>query len=368
MRKLMRIVVGATALAGGVALAVGPAMADPINGSGKAVVPRATDIVGVGADTSANVFDQFAVDYNKTISSTKPHLYTWDATNPKTGAVDDPIKTKSGCSAIQRPDGASTGITALTANTKVSGHKSDYCIDFARSSSGRSTQLKGPGGVVFVELGKDAITWATNAKTNAPANLSTAQLAAIYSCTDKTWNNVGGKSTATIKPFLPLTGSGLRKSFLKDIGVATPGSCVNSSVVVNEGTDPQFKNNANALVPYSVAKYLSQVYRSAKCGRKPTKSQNLFGCDQHGSFVLHSINGTAPTSGKGSSQTINKTFTAGFFNTIYDVVRWASTKDNIPAYLESLFGAKGWLCKSSTAKKDLLNYKLLPTPLCGIGS
>jgi ABC-type phosphate transport system substrate-binding protein len=367
MRKLIRIVVGATALASGAALAIGPAMADPINGSGKAVVPRATDIVSVGSDTSENVFDQFSVDYNKTISSAKPHLYSWDATNAKTGKTDDPIKTKAGCSAIPRPDGATTGIAALQGNTKVPGHKSDYCIDFARSSSGRSTQTKGPGGVVFVELAKDAISWATNAKTNAPANLSTAQLAAIYSCTDRKWSQVGGKSGATIQPFLPPTSSGLRKSFLKDLGVPA-GSCVNSSVQQNEGTNKQFKNNANALVPYSVAKYLSQVYRSAKCGKKPTKNQNLFGCDEHGSFVLHSINGTKPTTGRGSGQTINPAFTSGFFNTIYDVVRWAAgTKGNIPAYLEPIFGTSGWLCKNKTAKKDLTNYYLLPSALCGVG-
>jgi hypothetical protein len=40
----------------------------------------------------------------------------------------------------------------------------------------------------------------------------TAQLAAIYTCADTTWNQVGGSSTATIQPFLPQTGSGLRTS------------------------------------------------------------------------------------------------------------------------------------------------------------
>ncbi len=46
------------------ALAVGPALADPINGSGKPVTPKETDIVGVGSDTIQNVLDQFSFDYN----------------------------------------------------------------------------------------------------------------------------------------------------------------------------------------------------------------------------------------------------------------------------------------------------------------
>ena len=60
-------------------------------------------------------------------------LYSWDATNPSTGAVGDPVVTKSGCASIPRPDGSSA-ITALEANTADG---SGFCIDFARSSGPR---------------------------------------------------------------------------------------------------------------------------------------------------------------------------------------------------------------------------------------
>jgi hypothetical protein len=92
-------------------------MADPPTG----VTPKETDVVGVGSDTIEFLFDQFSFDYNKT--HTGAHLYSWDATNPKTGAMGDNIVTKSGCSATPRPDGSSAGITALDANTKTSGRQ-----------------------------------------------------------------------------------------------------------------------------------------------------------------------------------------------------------------------------------------------------
>ncbi|HEX9032252.1 MAG TPA: substrate-binding domain-containing protein [Streptosporangiaceae bacterium] len=372
MRKLMKIAASAAVLASAVTLIAGPALADPVNGSGSPVTPKETDVVSVGSDTSEYLVDQLAFDYNKS-HSTGPRLYSWDAVNPVTGLTDN-IKTKFGCTAIVRPNGATAGLTAFYANAKTSDGK-HYCIDYVRSARGRSSTdpAKGPGGVTFVALAKDAISYAANATTNAPHNLTTAQLNAIYTCTATAWNQVGGTSTDTIQAFLPQTGSGLRTSFLKAIGVATPGSCVNSSVQQNEGTDPQFKGNADALVPYSVAKYISQRYHSAKCGVKPTATQNRFGCDEHGAFILNSVNGTKPTTGTGTGTTINPLFSAKFINAIYDVVRWAQTRDNIPAYLEPFFASafattRGWICSNTTARQDLINYGFLPTPFCGTGS
>ena len=371
MRKLIQmaartavVVVSAAVLAIG---AAGIALADPPSG----VTPKETAVVGVGSDTSEYLGDQLAFDYNKA-HSTGARLYSWDATNPKTGLAGDNIRLKAGCAVIPRPNGATAGLTAFFTNSKTSDHK-HFCIDYVRSARGRASTdpAKGPGGVLFVAQAKDAITYATNATTDAPANLTAAQLNAIYTCTDTTWNQVGGTSTATIQPFLPQTGSGLRSSFLKDIGVATPGSCVNSSVQQNEGTDPQFSNNPDALVPYSVAKWISQVFHSAKCGVKPTTTQNRFGCDEHGKFVLNSINGTKPTAGTGRTTVINSNFTPKFINPITDVVRWASTADHIPSYLERFFASAsrhGWICSSRQALQDIRNYGFLTTPFCGTGS
>ena len=84
----------------------------------------------------------------------------------------------------------------------------------------------------------------------------------------------------------------MAKSFLTMIGVPTPGSCVNQTVQQNEGVNPVLKD-ADAIVPYSIAKYIAQRYHSAKCLKsscapvsgvecKPASGKNLFGCDEHG--------------------------------------------------------------------------------------
>lgn len=349
--------------------------------------PAETAIVGVGSDTYQSVADQFSADYNATLkgTSTRP-LYNWDATNPTTGAALDPIVTKSGCSSIQRPDGGSAGLSAMDANAKTSDSK-QFCIDFTRIARARtpSDPSFGPGGVAFVPLAEDAITYATQATTDAPSNLTTAQLAGIYNCTTTNWSAVGGKS-ATIQPVLPQTGSALAKQFLTDIGVATPGACVNQTVQQNEGVDPALKTPA-AVVPYSVAKYIAQRFHSATCLNSgctpngsgvvctPAAGQNQFGCNLHGTLKLNSINGIAPTTGTGTGTTINTSFASSSYgNPISDVVRFdPTTPDHIPAYLERLYASAsastpGWACSNATAKADLKHYGYLLSPLCGIPS
>lgn len=370
MSKLLKLLGGVAAAATVAAITAGPALADPIGNNGKPVTPAASDVVGVGSDTIQSLLDQLSVNYNASRSA--PHLYSWDATNPTTGAVGDKITVKAGCAKIARPDGSSAGISALDNNTKVGSH---FCIDYARASRGRAAgdPVKGPGGILFVALAKDAVTYATRtASTNAPGNLTTAQLAKIYTCSVTNWNKVGGKAGA-IKPFLPQTGSGTRAFFLKAIGVTTPGTCVNSSVQENEGTNPAL-NNVNAIVPFSIAKYIAERYHSARCGVKPTGTQNRFGCDTHGVLGLNKINGTAPTTGKAPNVTINPGFTAAFVRTVYDVVRYSTTTaDHIPGYLEPFFASKsakvkGYTCNTAAGTNAIKNYGFLPTALCGSGS
>ena len=180
----------------------------------------------MGSDTIQNVLDQFAADYNPTVSATSTHLYSWDATNPLTGAIGDSIAEKTGCSSIPRPDGSSAGITQLATFQKTHDGKF-FCSSFARSSRARASTdpAFAPGGIAFVDLAGDAVTWSAQATTNAPATLTTAQLAAIYNCTDTNWSQVGGKN-APIHAFIPQSGSGTRSFFLGAIGIATPGSCV----------------------------------------------------------------------------------------------------------------------------------------------
>ena len=387
MRILSRLVTGAAVAAAAVAMVAAPALADPPTG----VTPRAVDVVGVGSDTIQNVFDQFSIDYNKTLTKAKsPRLYSWDALNPKTGLTDN-ITAKAGCAKAPRPNGSSAGIDAatggalaLTANTKTK--TKTFCTDFARSSRGFTPPgdpSPGPGGIQFLPFAQDAVTYATNGVTNAPAKLTTAQLAAIYTCVDTNWNQVGGKN-APINAQLPQTGSGTRKFFLTAVGsgtAITPGSCVNASAGEQAGAGKNFPQEnegvnkylqgPNVIYPYSIGKYIAEVFHSAKCLNvrcspvrgvicKPKKGQNRFGCDTHGKMVLRSINGTKPTVGTGAKQTINPKFSAAFRRLVYVVVRWAASQPgNVPKNLQKTFGPKGFICTSKTAHADLINYGFL---------
>ena len=378
MRILSRLVTGAAVAAAAIAMAAVPALADPPTG----VTPRAVDVVGVGSDTIQNVMDQFSHDYNATHTGVK--LYSWDATNPHTGALHDPLRFKAGCTLQQRPNGSSEGVTAVKTNEggSTAGHP---CEDFARSSRDRATTDPpfAAGGLAFVTLAGDAVTYATQPVTNAPANLTTAQLTRIYTCAVTNWRQVGGRN-APIRAFIPQSGSGTRSFFLKAIGVTAPGPCVSDGggkLEENEGVNPLL-HSPNVIFPFSIGKYVAEKFHSAPCFRadcafvkrgplkglacKPKAGQNLFGCDSHGVMVLHSINRTPPTVGAGKATKINPLFTPAFTRTLFEVVRFAPrTRDHIPANLEPFFGARGWVCATAAARADLLNYGFVILPSCG---
>ena len=376
MRIVSKLLTAAIAAAATTALAATPALADPPTG----VTPKPTDVVGVGSDTIQNVMDQFSVDYNKTHTAGK--LYSFDALNPTTGAMGDPIQTKSGSSncLIPRPDGSSAGITALGATKTTTGGAP--CIDFARSSRGPSA----PGPFTFINLAGDAVTYATQPGSHAPKNLTTAQLTSIYNCTVTNWNQVGG-SNAPIEAFLPQSGSGTRSFFLSALGLSAPGGCVSTSATragaagagdntmqENEGVAPILnQNKADIIFGFSTGKWIAERFHSGSCGTvaqcfadptncHPTATQNKFGCNTSGTMVLNSINGTKPTTGTGTGTVINRGFTATFTRLLYEVVNQPAADGTIPAKYKPYFGPTGFTCNSLTTTKDLKNYGFLKLP------
>ena len=373
MRILSKLVVGAAVAATAVTMAAPSALADPPTG----VTPAPNSVVAVGSDTIQNVFDQFSHDFNAT-HRTGRKLYSWDATNPRGGPPHDLIRFKRGCSLQPRPNGSSEGITAVGSNTGGR-TRGNPCEDLARSSRARATTDPpfALGGLTFVTLAGDAVTWSTPAVTHAPVRLSPAQLTAIYSCSVTNWRQVGGRN-APIKAFLPQSGSGTLKFFLKAIGVTTPGACVIQPATLeeNQGVNPLLQN-INAIYPFSIGKYIAEKFHSARCLNRsctpvrgvicrPGPGQNLFGCDTHGTYVLHPINRTPPTIGMGKNTRINPGFIANFTRKLFEVVRFdPRTRDHIPAYLEPFFGTRGWVCTNRTARADLLNYGFVILPICG---
>lgn len=384
MRMLSRILAGVGAGVAVAALVAGPALADPPTGK----TPRAQDAVGVGSDTTQFLYDQLSHDYNK-VTTHLNKLYSWDAV-----PQGQMITPKAGCSQIVRPTGSSAGISALETSQTITGG-TGFCIDYARSSRGRSSTdpACATGGICFIKLAGDAVTWASRSAsaggTNAPATLTLKQLQNIYLCKTTNWSTVGG-ANAPIHAFLPQTSSGTRAFFLLALGGGTtpltPGACVsnsNNTLIENEGVAPEL-NDADAIFPYSVADFIAQVYHSAQCTNgascgypnaptcSPVSPENLFGCDLHGVLTLNEIQGTKPTSpwplpapptppAVNNKVHISTTFDALFQRTVFTVVRFASTSDDIPAYLEPFFAAAaastpGWICGSSKGQSDIGAY------------
>ncbi|GGU99803.1 hypothetical protein GCM10010495_08060 [Kitasatospora herbaricolor] len=343
MRKTAAKLLTAAALATSlVSVASGTAMADP------SVVPATQDIVGVGSDTTQTVLNQFSTDYNAYLTglgdTTSPRLYSFDATGSAT------ITAKAGTTAFARPNGSGAGITALNQTSP-----SVLPIDFARSS--RAPQTGDLTTDIFVGFAKDAVTWsAKSTGSNAPANLTTADLKNIYNGTYTTWNqitDIAGYTgpNVTIKPYLPQASSGTRSFFLKAIGVTTLGANVVTGPEENEGTDAAL-NDANVIFPYSVGHYVGQVYGGHSSGT-----------DAAGVLSLRSINGVAPLT---ASNTINPTFANPTYGrTLYNVVRnaeWtAATTKGIA--LRNIFGTSGWICTNGAA--DIASYGFLTIGGCG---
>ncbi|MFD8322232.1 substrate-binding domain-containing protein [Kitasatospora purpeofusca] len=354
MRKTAAKLLAAVAIATSVAtVATGTAVADP---STLPTLPLAQDIVGVGSDTTQAVLNQFSTDYNAFLgaSSTLPRLYSWDATGTS------PIVTKTGAQtspAFARPNGSGAGIAALDATSKTT-------VDFARSSRGPKNSVPGvpgdPTTDLFVAFAKDGVSVATaTTGSNAPTNLSKNDLINIYNCTYTNWNQIPGYTGAggTIKAFLPQVGSGTRSFFLSALGLANGGACVlaNPTVQENQGTDP-ILNDANAVVPYSAAHYIGQVYNGHSSGS-----------DAAGNLTLRSIDGISPID---ATNGLAKAFTdTSFGRVVYNVVReanWNAT-DTQGTALRAIFGTTGWVCKNATAAADIKSYgfRALPTGACG---
>lgn len=404
MRIIRSLVAVGAVAATATALAIAPAMADPVNSHFKAVKPAAYDIVGVGAGTDEYLFDQLSVDYNKQVAAKKkhspsnPYIYSWDATPPNKPLDEtSQIVVKAGCKKQLRPNGGNAGISALSSSGKTSytfqGKKHTVpCVTFARSSSPRSSKdpALGKGGIAFVALAKDAVTYATAKVSNVPSDLSLKQLQEIFSCSipaahgfaEGTWGALLGKSAKDPKakpdPIVPQPGAGTLSFWMETAlgftGDSQPvcGSAAKLSATAqpeeNEGISKLFllhgKPNPNILFPYSIGSWISQEYHSKTCGKSAKKGQNNFGCDENGVLFLNKIGGTAPTVTVKHVVGINPKFDQKFQRLLYDVVPFYTAKSPIAPELQRFFGPKGWFCLKSH-DQIIKDYGYLPTALCG---
>ena len=189
------------------AAAVTVALAAPVfTGSASADPKQFGALVGVGSDTTENVINGFAGfdsgNYYTPLSSPTGNrqLVSWDATAP-TGAADNCISLAGGIK-VQRPNGSGNGQEALSrafdgvAVTNAAGGwgttadcgpasnsgRQDVSglIDFARSSSGKSSSFAGTD-LTFVPFARDAVGVAVYRNAGTPVtDFTYSELETLY--------------------------------------------------------------------------------------------------------------------------------------------------------------------------------------------
>ncbi|GAA2659710.1 MULTISPECIES: substrate-binding domain-containing protein [Actinosynnema] len=307
--------------------AAGAAQADPASG----VVPSATDLVGVGSDTSQDALNLLAGHYNATSPAAKVH--SWNATGTS------PITPKAGAPSITRPNGSSAGISALIADGTA------HNLDFARSSrKPRATESN----YAFIEFARDTVTYATATTSTVPTTLTTLQLNQLYS-------SAAGSAACAYNAYLPQDGSGTRSFFLESIGVSSPGTCAKSvfnGSPVQEHSAAPVLNDPTAIVPFSVG-----------------RAVGLSG------IKVNSVNDDVRPVGKPAAETATvrpsdgqlaepgQTAVKAYDRGLYNVIR---VTDQTVSKFSSFFGTLGWVCNSVAAENDLIASGFRLSDNCGV--
>jgi ABC-type phosphate transport system substrate-binding protein len=344
-----RSAAGSAALSVALSAALGFALAAALGGApayatDPSATPAARDVVGVGSDTAQDVMELKSTTlaksgYSAGYNATKPANLLWgfDAS----GSAK--ITPKKGCAAIARPNGSGAGITAVKADEAAKKH----CVDYARSS--RPKNAATDGDLLFVPYARDGVSWAafpaSGATFHAPANLTTAQLTQVYTCAVTNWNQVGS-ANAPIAAYLPQATSGTRAFFLGAIGVTSPGACVKqpSTLEENSGAGIPAADRPNAILPYSIARWIAQKKGVSK--------------DNRAAAVLRNIDGKAPLTSAGA---LNSGFAPAYLRLIYNVLKPA---DKGSAAFSKVFARSGYLC-THPAVAATFGFAALPASSCG---
>jgi phosphate transport system substrate-binding protein len=337
LRKLTRLAaVGALAL-GLVAGLAAPGGAIPA-GNG---INESLNLVG--SDTTYFVMRGLAPMWNAdTTINQAAHKDTLFVTPPKLGGAFPAsfhVNADSKCGAIDYPptvppDGSSAGISALIASG-TSG-----CVDFARSSRGRSAS--DPSSLKFFAYALDGLSWSRWAGGHQPTNLTQQQLINIYTCNPSTgvpfvsnWSQVGGTAGAIIK-YAPQTGSGTYSFFNSKIlnGAVIDQNCNSSHlshfVQEHDNTTIPAGQKPYAINPFSFAQWTAMAN-----GVIPNRRNG---------GLLGSINGIAPSTS--TVRVANPHFLGTRY--IYNVLKTGGPSYNATLRLAGVDATgPGWLCKSS---------------------
>ena len=244
--------------------AVGIVLSGVAFASSASAEPVSNSYAIVGSDTLQDSMN--ALSNGTTVSGASVRILASGATVGNFDAFGSAaIQTKPGGVYFARPNGSGSGRDALRAsvsgaNWSVSNNATPARaivgqVDVARSSSGPGTNANADGRLLYVPYARDAVAYAYKGGTAAWANLTAAQLKAIY---DGTLTSIDG---VPVTPRLPQTGSGTRTFFLNALGYS--GSAPTAPAVNDTGnTTPE--NDAtvlgdNQIIPFSVANWVAQA-------------------------------------------------------------------------------------------------------------
>jgi hypothetical protein len=223
------------------------AMAAPANAvtdpDDPSFVPVASDLIGVGSDTSQHALHLLAENgWNAQVPAPTFKVASFAATGGGN------ITLPSGD--VTRPNGSGAGKNLLHST----GNNTD--VDFARASSTLSAGEKTDGLQQF-PFALDTLKMAVSGSvtSNAPTSLTPTQIVNIYKCdpTADDWSELGG-TAGTIAPKIPQAGSGTRSFFTAQLTAMNGGSAVTLGgcvVEVQEHDDTLIKSDPNAIAPFS---------------------------------------------------------------------------------------------------------------------
>jgi len=330
-------------------------------------------INGPGSDTIFDVMKVLTQQYNDSGNTGGDKAFV--PGNKLTGDQSYTVSGDSHCGKItynasnQPPDGSSAGINALVADT-------DGCVDWARSSRGRSSS--DPSNLEFYAFAKDAVSWArfggscpggdAGPAGCGPTNLTTAQLKGIFICDQPgglpkftNWAQVGGDNEP-ITRYLPQIGSGTLSFFETRIlglasaqqGVVDDTSCAHrpTRAQENSGNLVADSDKVRTILPYSFAQITSQGN-----GTVP---------DIRGGAVIGNINGVAP-----SKTTVGNNSFLGV-RYVYNVAKTTSPSyDRVINYIgvaPTSDGGNGFLCANNgDVQSTISKYGFVPLSLAPAG-
>ncbi len=382
------------------------ANADPIVVAGKSSYAQ---LAGTGSDTTQDVMNGLQIAIGRVSADGDWKLSSYDATSDVANEV---LVTKLGGNSIYRPNGSGDGRDALLtsigqrANTTgkftyaspstARSWKADSLdagndqvfgqVQYARSSSGPTTNVSTTGAVAYVPFAKDAVDYAVSANSLFPAlsvgtdtdaananGVTPSTLFAIYNCeADRIITKSGaatklvsdaytladGETSTDIEAYIPQSSSGTGKFWaLKFYGSesATLPACVTrtypdrGSVAggsVQEHNGSAIENVAGGITPFSIPKWIGMAKNVA----------NVAGfegvTDVRAGAVLGTLNGIAPTLGTGSNLRMNPVFltngsTSFLARSVYNIVPYRLLTD--PSTLEyTMFnGRTSLVCANS---------------------